>query len=495
MRSYRGRLALRFGATLMLVALAGSAFGYIALRRILHSQLDRNLHRLAEIEASGAADAPDESVHFHEELLAAASERVVRPPHYAAVWSVDGEPVLRTENLGGRDLPLPEGILRRVATADTPEFFGFELDGRSFRALVYPLGLLGAQHRVHLLQVAAPTEHIETVLGHFLRLLVLLVLGGTVAASALGWWLAGHAVRPVLQLIEQAESLDMARSEHRMTADADTEELSRLVSVLNSMLARIDGAFEHQRRFLADAGHEIKTPLTILRGDVEVALRRLRSPAEYEEVLRQTLDDLRGVSALAEDLITLARSDSGGLEPCPIDLTVPQLLARVAERYTRTAKDVGMRLDIEIREPLVINGDAGLIERALSNLVDNAIRYGRRGGRLSLTACPDADGRVRITVRDDGPGIPADEHSRLFERFYRGETGRRTARGSGLGLAIVKAIVEAHGGRVDLESEAGRGTTVHLLLPAGQQRTEEQRAVQGAAVAREEPDTGKPGVG
>ncbi len=259
----------------------------------------------------------------------------------------------------------------------------------------------------------------------------------------------------------------MSVGEHRLTASADTDELSRLISVLNSMLGRIDAAFDNQRRFLADAGHEIKTPLTILRGDVEVALRRERSSAEYQAILGQTLEDLKGVSALAEDLITLARSDSGGLEPRLGELPVDRLLNRVADRYASLARQAGIELDVRGGDGLLVRGDPGLLERAVTNLVDNAIKYG--GGRVTLSAVR-LDGRLRITVADDGPGIPSEERPHLFERFYRGETGRRAARGSGLGLAIVQAIVDAHGGSVEFESEPGRGTSVSLLLPQEQDR-------------------------
>lgn len=469
-RSFRGRLALRFGGTLMILALAGSVIGYVALREILYAQLDGSLARLAEIEAAATADTQDSTVHFHEELFVSATDREVSLTRYAEIWNVDGDPVLRTRNLQAADLPLAEGILTRVASADEPELFGFEWRGRGFRAVIYPLGLIGSQHQAHLLQVAAPTDHLEAVLDRFLILVGLVSVAGAAAAAGLGWWLAGRAVRPVMEVIQQAESLEMSRGEHRITAETDTEELARLVSVLNAMLARIDQAFENQRRFLADAGHEIRTPLTILRGDLDVALRRRRSPEEYEAVLRQTLGDLREASSLADDLITLARSESGGLEPQPAEVPVRRLLARIAEKYARVADEAGTELTLDVDDRLAVFADPGLLERALGNLVDNAIKYGGPEGHVSVSAHSENGGRVGIAVRDDGPGIPAEERGRLFERFYRGEAGRRSVRGSGLGLAIVKAVVEAHGGQVSLESTPGQGTSIHLSLPAEAER-------------------------
>ncbi len=465
-RSFRGRLALRFGATVMILALVGSLLGYLALRRILYAQLDRSLVRLAEIEAAATADSEDESVHFHEELYGDPSHAEASPTRYAQVWTRDGDSVIRTENLEGQDLPLPDGILDRVAFTGQFELFAFEWRGSQHRGLVFPLSRIGPQHSYHFLQLAAPLEQLHVVLGNFLRWLSVLIVTGTLAAGILGWWLAGHAVRPVMEIIRQAESLDIEATRHRISAHADSEEILRLVSVLNVMLNRIDEVLENQRRFLADAGHEIKTPLTILRGDVEVALRRGRSPSEYEAILEQTLEDLRDVSGLAEGLITLARSDSGGLQPRSDSVPIDRLFERIVARLGKRAENSGFNLATIAPRELAVRGDAQLLERAVYNLVDNAIKYAGKGRRIELSARTTEDGRISLSVADDGIGIPHDEQRKLFERFYRGTAGRRSARGSGLGLAIVNAIVASHDGEIYLESQPGMGTTLRLVFPA-----------------------------
>lgn len=462
--SFRSRLALRFGATVLLVSIVGSLLGFLALRGILRAQLDRSLLRLAEIEAAATADSEDESVRFHEDLYASPAHAEASPIRYAEVWSRDGEPVIRTHNLEGNDLPVPAGVLERVAATGEPELFDFDWQGSVYRGLVYPLSRVGAQHLYHVLQVAARRGQSQVVLHQFLIRLAILVLVGSLVAGSLGWWLAGHAIRPVMQIIRQAESLDMRVSQHHIDATADTEEIQRLVAVLNAMLARIDQALADQRRFLADAGHEIKTPLTILRGDVEVTLRKARSPDEYEAVMRQTLRDLREVSALAENLITLARSESGALEPRMESVSAAQLLRRVKDRYAKRAEAAGFVLEVSAPPRLSLRCDAPLLERALGNLVDNAINYAGDGGHIKVSAAATNDARVILSVCDDGTGIPLDDQGRLFERFYRGAVGRRLARGSGLGLAIVRAIIEAHGGGIELESRSGAGTIVRISL-------------------------------
>jgi len=465
-RSFRFRLALRFAVTSAILTVLASALGYLALRAFLYQRLDGLVVRLAEIEAAATADSPDESVHFHDAVFLGSGpgdEAIL--DRYAEVWTRDGRPVLRTRNLGDRDLPLPPAVRDRVVRSGQPELFTFGWQGGSHRAVLYPLGSAGSAHAPYLLQVGASTADTDELLGRALAFLAGLVVAGFGAGAGLGWALAGYAVRPVLEIIHQAETLKAGQPGQRIDVPAEAEELRRLVAVLNRMLERLDAAFEAQRQFLADAGHAIKTPLTVLRGDLDVALRRPRSFDEYRGVLGQSLQDIQDISGLAEDLITLARSDSGALGVALQDLPVEGLLRQVAKTFEGAAARAGVALIIEPCPHLAVRADAALLERALCNLVDNAINYAARQGRVALSAAP-AEAGVAVRVRDDGPGIPPAERGRVFERFYRGEAGRRRAAGSGLGLAIAQAIMQRLGGRVEIASEPDCGTTVTLICLA-----------------------------
>ncbi len=466
-RSFRGKLAIRFGLAVLAVAVIGSSVGYLVLRNLLLAQIDSTLLRLASIEASGAAASADSTVHFHDELFLTAgpgTETVLK--RFAQIWSNEGAPVLRTRNLGEQDLPLSQRLRWRVVNTGEPELFDTYWGGERYRGILYPLGLVGPQHELHLLQVVVSTEQAYEVLATFRNLLGMLALLGTVVSFLLGWWLAGSAVRPVMETIRQAERIEMTGEEHRIETVAETEEMERLVSVLNSMLTRIDEAFEAQRRFIADVGHEIRTPLTVLRGDVEVALRRRRALEEYEAILEQSLEDVKSVSALADDLIMLARGESGGLAPVVESFEVSALLQKAAAKYSGAATTAGTKIEVEAEGALVMQADRVLIERALSNLVDNAVKYAASGGNIRLTVRKGEVGDIVIAVSDSGPGIPAEEHAELFDRFSRGAKGRRAGPGSGLGLSIVKAIIEAHGGTISVRSADGSGTTFELRVPA-----------------------------
>ncbi len=463
--SFRGRLALRFGMMAMLLTVTASALAYIALRHSLYGRLDTVLRRLAEIEAAATADSPDENVHFHDAVFQSSeSDASAGLTRYGEVWTLDGRPVVRTDNLNGRDLPLPESVRERVVSTGDPELFAVRWNKSEYRAFLYPLVLVSEQHRPHLLQVVVSTRETQNVLQSVLRLLAALVLVGMIGGGAGGWWLAGYAVRPVVEITRQAEAFEVKRQRHRISAQSDTVELSRLVTVLNAMLTRIDETLDLQRRFLADAGHSIKTPLTILRGDIDVALRHSRTAAEYQKVLAQSLTDLKDVSNLADDLITLARSDGGALLPNFQRVAVSDLFSRAARKFESSAQRAGAQIQIRLDGDFTVQADHELLDRAVGNVVDNAIKYGAGGGEITLSASRGADGSVNLAVSDRGPGIPEEQLAKLFDRFYRGDVDRRKARGFGLGLPIAKAIIESHDGSIDVWSEPEKGTTVTLRL-------------------------------
>ncbi len=452
----------------MAVAGAGSTIGYWVIRDLMLNQVDRTLLQLASLEASFAAAPQDTTVRFHHAVLlnaGSASQAIL--PRYGQVWSIEGEPIIRTPNLSGTDLPLDGDVRRRVAETEQPEIFGFDWRGTPYRAVVYPLGIVGPQHERHLLQVALSTAQTqEVVLASFRTLLVFLALSGVAVSFLLGWWLAGSAIQPVMSIIDQAETIEMTGEGHKLDAEAQTTEIGRLTSVLNSMLARIDSAFEAQRRFIGDVGHQIRTPLTVLRGDIDVAMRKPRSQEQYQAILAESLEDLKEVTSLADDLIMLARGDSGVLSPHVERVVTSELLERVAERYRSAAEEKGIEIIVDADRRVLLSGDIKLLSRAIGNLVDNAVKYGKDTTAISLLAKPARDGRVILTVSDDGAGVLDEERTALFKRFVRGRSHRDHVPGTGLGLSITKAIIESHGGSVVYKDGVETGATFELVLPS-----------------------------
>ncbi len=461
MNSFRTSLALRMAIGGMALFAAVGIASVLALRTILYSQLDGTLLHLAEVEAQAGAAAAGSDFQFHEGVLLAAGEgSAVEITRYGQLWTSDGQPVVRSRNLTA-DLELPRDALEE-AKAGRVGWDTHVWRGRPIRTVVYPLSLVGMAHQDHVLQVAAPTEPVHQTLTQFSALLTLLTLLATAGAYALGRRIAAAALQPTAEITAQAESITAGTLSERITAHADVEEFGRLVTVLNRMLDRLDGAFQVQRQFTADASHELRAPLTVLKGDIDVTLKRDRSAPEYRATLVRCREEVERLARLASDLLVLARSDAVvPLEHvAPLDLRA--LVRRVVARFESAGAARGVRIAAAAEEVTVM-GDERMLDRVVSNLVDNAVKYARPAGLVSLTLSRET-GAV-LTVQDDGAGVPAEHLPHLFVRFFRGDPARRRSEGTGLGLAIAKAGAEAHGGRLEFVGNAP-GAVFRLTLPS-----------------------------
>ena len=229
------------------------------------------------------------------------------------------------------------------------------------------------------------------------------------------------------------------------------------------MLGRVAQAVEAERRFTTDAAHELRSPLSRLRADLEIALRRSRTAAEYEDVLRSALEEAVGLSTLAEDLLTLARLDAAG-PPAAAAVSLDEAVAGLVEPRRLEAKERGLTLQLELAARRQVRVSAHDLMQLVRNLVDNAFKYSPPGSRVTVRTASE-DGAAVLVVSDTGPGIPAKDLPHVFERFYRGAGRATEASGVGLGLAICRAVTEAYGGRIEAQSAPGAGTTIVVRLP------------------------------
>lgn len=279
-----------------------------------------------------------------------------------------------------------------------------------------------------------------------------------------GWWLSGRAIEPIQAMSATAASITAANLSRRIDTARLDDELSKLGTILNAMLERIERAFEQQVRFTADASHELRTPLAIVMSHAELALARERTPDEYRAALEAALRSSRRMKLLVEELLTLARSDAGRLK---LDLA-PVDLRRVVEEsvalLTPLAEEHNVRLSARAAEARV-TGDANRLSQVVTNLLTNAIMYNRPEGDVTVTTAV-ADSEVVLTVTDTGIGISQEDLPHLFERFYRVDRARTRERGgSGLGLAICQGIVSAHGGSISITSQVDTGSTFTVRFP------------------------------
>jgi two-component system OmpR family sensor kinase len=283
-------------------------------------------------------------------------------------------------------------------------------------------------------------------------------------ATLAGYILAGAALRPVEAMRRKAEAISAATPGTRLPVPRARDEITRLAETLNEMLGRLETAFEHERRFIAEASHELRTPLALLRTELELALRKPRSREELEEALHSAAEETDRLTALAADLLLIARAEEKAVPLHLETLSVGELLGTVATRFSSRAAELGREIVVSLDEELSLEADPRRVEQALGNLVDNAFLHG--AGTVRLSARRAEGDRLELHVSDEGSGFPSGFAARAFDRFSRADEARRRS-GSGLGLAIVRSIALAHHGSAGVTATERGGADVWLSLPLG----------------------------
>lgn len=314
-------------------------------------------------------------------------------------------------------------------------------------------------------EMATPVDQVGETLNVLRSVLLGLIPLMLIGAGLGGWWLSRRALRPVDDMTAAAEAVSVQGLSARLTVPATGDELQRLGEAWNRMLERISASVSQMTRFTADAAHELRTPAAIIRSGAELALHRDRSPSEYQSVLRTIGKEAGNLSDLIEDLMWLARHDAGSLPKQSEAVNLTEVVAEAAMAMNPVAASKGVRLSIArgVESEPALSGDPASLRRLVLILLDNAIKFSSDRANVELRVS-FADGRVRLEVRDSGPGVAAEHLPLVFDRFYRSDPARTTP-GSGLGLSIARAIVEDHGGTIGIASVAQQGTIVTVDLP------------------------------
>jgi heavy metal sensor kinase len=460
----RARLTIWYCAVLGLTLLLAGALVMLKVQIDLRNGVDRALS-LAASEITMGYRAPDSEDEFRD--VTEASLGGLPRAGFAAQLVTPSGTILRQTGvpLEARARPLVDHLTIAQALTGRRVFAAASLGGASYRVLVVPFRKGAGPQALVVATSLARAERAARSL-----VVALLVAGavGVVLAGGSGWWLARRALQPVARMTEEAGSIGAGGGlTERIQAPKAADELGRLAETLNGMLARLERSVAQQRRFVANASHELRTPLTVMRSEIDVSLASDALSGDARTVLESTREEAERMTGIVENLLTLARIDETELHltrrPCD--------LREIAEATARELGPVAEQRGVLIRlsgSKGPVDADPELLEQVVRNLLDNAIRYSPRGGTITLEIA-NHHGQAELAVRDDGPGIDPSELEHVFERFYRGDPSLSpAARGSGLGLAICREIAEAHGGGVTATSEAGRGSTFRLRLPAPQ---------------------------
>jgi heavy metal sensor kinase len=318
---------------------------------------------------------------------------------------------------------------------------------------------------VHLVQVGFSLERTEQTRQTFLLILGAMLPVGLALAGGGGWLLARRSLKPVDVMTQAAQRISVFQLSERLEESGTGDELDRLARTLNETLERLNQSFNQIRQFSADASHELQTPLTVLKGEIEVALRSSRSADEYRITLQSALEEIDRMARLVEGLLFLARADAGVLKIDWQSVELGQLVGDVRRQLGKMTSERGVELRVELEGRVLVVGDPILLRQMVQNLVQNGLKYTPAGGSVTVSAGQVEDW-AELRVSDTGKGLNPEDRQKIFQRFYRSAGARsESGGGAGLGLSIVRSVVQAHQGEIEVVSELGSGSTFTVRLP------------------------------
>ena len=463
-RSLRFRLLWWYTIWLAVVFLATGAVIYFGLanyleRNVAASQKSRALRVAGLLQREAGPGRSGLAADIKTDFAPEASSRFIR------VFQADGKIIYQSglpedQSFDPQQIPppRPQTGTRRETLADGTEFILTTVAEKVAEQPVY---------------YAEAGESFSPALEELHRLLFLLAAGSLVLAAVAvggGLILVRRALSPVGEITRHAEGITSRNLTERLPVPPTGDELEQLTQALNRMISRLDEAFQHNRRFLADASHELRTPLTVLRGELESLVRQNVMDEHSREHFGGLLEEVKRLAHLVENLFALSRLDAGLAQSKPQIFNLAHLAAGTAEQMCLLAEDKYLTIKCIAEVPVPVEGDRSRLKQVIVNLLDNAIKYTPERGAVTLAVFA-RNGEAVCEVSDNGIGIPAEAIPHVFDRFYRVDAARSRDRGgAGIGLSIVKAICLAHGGRVEVESVPGAGSTFRVHLPLAREQ-------------------------
>ena len=439
--SVRARLTLWHAGVLTLVVCLFSAAVLLFVKARLYSELDAGLSRelgtVDRIYREEPAELTDLAPHWGITLFEVIEGGNVR--HRTEAWE-------------------RQGLAQSLRDGEAAPASWTAPDGRHYRVQK----MSGPSYQVAAAIDESPVRHTVWTLAVILAMGVPFAVGLAIGG---GYFLAGRVLSPIGALADKARQITAESLDERLPVNNPRDEFGRLATVFNDTLSRLRESFERLRRFTADASHELRTPLTAMRSVGEVALHGSLEPNAYRDVIGSMLEEVDRLTRLVESLLTLTRAESGRVSLTSEVVELGELAGSVADQLRILAEEKQQSLSVHAAAPVKVRCDPAILRLGLMNLLHNAIKYTPNRGAIRVGITTARPGQAAIEVQDMGPGIAAVHRQRIFERFYRVDAGRSSDTGGlGLGLAIARWAVETNGGRIELESEEGRGSVFRIVL-------------------------------
>ncbi len=455
--SIRVRLTLWYVAIFAVLLLFFSIFAYVLIARSLRGQLDNALTITANNAAAAFLTEMNDGNHTEAESAAEVLQQMTLTNFQIAFLSGDKLVAATRFAIWAQPfLPDAQQVSQpRLTTVQTA-------NGETARMIVLPVR---TRNREYLIALATPVQAVEEQLAQIRRIFFIVALLSLSVAAGGGYLLARRSLAPVVAMSEQAQCISARNLSERLPIGNQRDELGRLATTFNDLLARMARAFVGLRQFTADAAHEFRSPLAVIFSEADVALSQPRRAEEYQEALQLIKDETRRLSLLVDDMLDLARADAGAQQLQCTEFYLNDLVEECCRATRALAAPKRINLLTETAPDIVYLGDEELLRRLLMNLLNNAVKYTLEDGEIKVSLQNDEQ-QVIISVADTGIGIPPDAAEHIFDRFFRVDQSRvRTESSTGLGLPIARWIAEAHGGSITMQSEPGRGSIFTVSLP------------------------------
>ena len=458
----RIRLTLWYGVALALILVMFAGAMYVVMSKAMRDEVDASLEEAAAVAVRTLGEHRFGPFLIFEDLSQDFPELALLDKFFQ-IFGPAGQVTIQSANIQSREIPLSQtafqASLKGQATFESVRFD----QGVPFRLLSVPIR--HGERLVNILRVGTSLQPTVDMLDRLLLALLIASPLAVIVSLVGGWFLAGRALRPVDSITHAAQRIAAGDLTQRITAPRSTDEIGRLASTFNDMIARLEVSFRQIRQFSADASHELRTPLTIQKGETELALRRPRGAEDYRQVLESNLEEIDRMSRIVDELLFLSRADLGEIKLKQAPVQLDDLIRDIQQQALVLGKDRQVETIVTEVTPMMVQGDDLRLRELFLNLIDNAIKYSHPGDKIEMSLVPNGE-KGEFSVKDKGIGISSEDQPRIFDRFYRTDSARsHSTKGTGLGLSICKWIVESHKGSIRVQSTPNQGSSFTVLLP------------------------------
>ena len=455
------KLTLWYGGILALILVTFCGFVYMYFQSSLQKSIDHKIKSIAEVLSSSMTETHSQSLFGNFERYLENTLGKKPKGKFIQIIDASGKIGARLNDLEAEAVPVSFTTLERALRGEIV-YETIETARPRLRMITMPI--LENKKVTSIVQVGSSLEEFEDTMKRLLIIMIVSIITATGGTIVVGYFMAKKTMKPVDQIRRTAVKITSSNLDERIELKGRKDELGRLAETFNAMIARLKDSFQRINQFSIDVSHELKTPLTILKGETELALRKERTNEEYKKSLQSNLEEIDRMSRIIDDLLLLSKAETKDIRLNLEKVDLRDLLADVCLNMKIFGENKGVEIIARDLDDIRIIGDELKLRRMITNIVENGIKYGRSGGYVAVSS-QKQNGYACINVKDNGPGISSGDIKYIFDRFYRADRSRKRASGSGLGLSISKWIAQAHRGTIEVESTPAAGSLFTIKLP------------------------------